>query len=196
MVGFRPVGFGTIPHVRSVKVETFTGVPLMANRSASASRSSVYSALFTVSFLIAGILLVVGVLIIASDVLSSRHAADLSPPEKIGPVFSAKPAVAAVASTSTDDPPAGEMRQPLLIEQSAPLAKTNTSHSTAIVAPVPDVSVTRTDAGSSDRQAAKPVRTGRGSAGCTQYRTYNAQAQTYRGFDGKIYPCVSAGRNQ
>jgi hypothetical protein len=170
----------------------------MANRSASASRSSVSSALFTVSFLVAGILLVVGVLIIASDVLSSRHAAGLSPPEKIGPVFSAKPSVAAFASTSTDQPAAGEVRQPPLIEQSAPPAKTTAppSPSTAIVAPVLDASVSRTDAGSSDRQAAKPVRTGQGSAGCTQYRTYNPQTQTYRGFDGKIYPCVSAGRNQ
>jgi hypothetical protein len=168
----------------------------MANRSASLSGSSVTSVLFTVSFLIAGTLLIGGGLFVASDSLRVRHAAELSPPEKIGPTFSAKPSVAAFPSTSTDQPAVGEVRQPILIEQSALSAKTNAQPSTAIVAPVPDASITRTDAGSSDRQAAKPARAGRGSAGCTQYRTYDPQSQTYRGFDGKIYPCVSSNRSQ
>jgi hypothetical protein len=198
MAGLRPVGFGTIPHVRSVWIETFTGVPLMANRSASLSGSSVTSVLSTLSFLFAGTLLIGGGLFVASHSLSIRPSAELSPPEKIGPTFSAKPSVAAFASTSTDQPAVGEVRQPILIEPSAASAKTTAppSPSTAVVAPVPDASVALTDPGVSDRQAAKPVRTGRGSAGCTQYRTYDPQSQTYRGFDGKIYPCVSSNRSQ
>jgi outer membrane biosynthesis protein TonB len=29
----------------------------------------------------------------------------------------------------------------------------------------------------------------RGSAGCTRYKTYNPQTQTYRGYDGIVRPC-------
>jgi hypothetical protein len=39
--------------------------------------------------------------------------------------------------------------------------------------------------------APRPARTRseRGSAGCTSYKTYNADTQTYRAFDGRVKPC-------
>jgi hypothetical protein len=33
------------------------------------------------------------------------------------------------------------------------------------------------------------ARTRSGASGCTNYKTYNPQTQTYRGFDGKTYDC-------
>ena len=40
-------------------------------------------------------------------------------------------------------------------------------------------------------EAAAPTepRFPKGSAGCTRYKTYDAQTQTYRGYDGVVRPC-------
>jgi hypothetical protein len=41
-----------------------------------------------------------------------------------------------------------------------------------------------------DAAPAKPgTRFPRGAAGCTRYKTYNPQTQTYRGYDGIVRPC-------
>jgi hypothetical protein len=154
----------------------------MASRSTSMPGSCVSLALSTMGFLVVGILLLGGRLFIVSDALSNQHAADLSPSEKIGLTFSSKPSMAIVASTGTGSPVPGEMRPPLLIEQSAPATRPAAPPAppTAIVAPMPDNSVARDDPGASDQPATKSVRTGRGSSGCSQYRTLDPQVSTAR----------------
>lgn len=100
------------------------------------------------------------------------------------PVVSVAPAQRPSAASVVPAPAAPALIQPSVSPTVSPPA--------AARAPAPPTQSVALDTPAAPVEGdgvAKPARSRPGAAGCTSYRTYNAQTQTYRGFDGKTYDC-------
>jgi hypothetical protein len=163
----------------------------MSPRPASTLGSSLFSALSTVTLLLAATALLGGGLFIASDALASRARSSAGPQAKIGPAYETKRSGPVVVARA--DPSPGPAERPaLLVERMGATGKPDGSSrpAEAVITPVATPPVVP----AAPERAEAPGRASPGSAGCTRYRTYDPTTQTYRGFDGTVRRCLSAER--
>ena len=149
-----------------------------------------------------------GGLLFAAQALHRPDAPKESKVEKIGPTMSNLPKPAATPTVQAIEvptlPPVQNVAPakpgaasvvaapaaPALIPQ--PLSSQPSAAAARAPAPAPAPQPVALDAPPSPIDGDNPTRPAKsrsGAAGCTNYKTYNAQTQTYRGFDGKTYDC-------
>lgn len=115
----------------------------------------------------------------ATPTVQAIEVPTLPPVQSVAPAPK-PPAVSVIASPAA----------PALIPQGA--APQNVAPAVRAPSPVPAPQAVALDSpaiAAEGDSVAKPARPRSGAAGCTSYKTYNAQTQTYRGFDGKTYDC-------
>lgn len=162
---------------------------------------------FVIRLLLGGAL-ISGGLLYAAQALQKAPASREPVAEKIGPALStrqaaqaARPAPPAVPEATVPAAPSG----PAPAAERSPQDGAPALAGASVVPPAPAVQSqnpapadtfgviaddaspdTAADARAATRSAGKGQR---GAQGCTQYKSYNPQTQTYRSFDGKIKDC-------
>lgn len=161
-------------------------MPTLLSRGEGSSGLAVVT---TIAALAVGIVVVTGGLFLAAGRMSEDTSGSGSPHAKIGPILTQRALAPAVPARQPDQP---------LPPTQAPAAARDVEAAPAAPQPAAPESapsdVQQAVLPAEPAQPAAPLgeRYPKGSAGCTQYKTYDARTQTYRGFDGVVHECKPA----